>query len=80
MKNVDGIAIDHRNVLGLNRLGNGWRGERQEYRPPPSAHRTLLDDPPARYRGAFVSTGQRTHKGMPEKITDAGRQALEGHR
>jgi len=29
MKNVDGIAINHRNVLGIDWLGNGWGGKRQ---------------------------------------------------
>jgi hypothetical protein len=64
VKDIDGVAIDDVHVAGLNRLGNGWRGERQECRQPPSAHATLLRlrCRPARYRGALVSTAQWTHK------------------
>jgi hypothetical protein len=80
VKDVDGVAIDDVHVAGLNRLGNGWRGERQEYRPSPPAHRTLLGARPARYRGALVSTAQWTYNGMPnQELHAAAGAAITGN-
>src|SRR5262249_15598129 len=46
-----GIAVARR----IERIGRGWRGERQQEREhQPSAHRTLPGARPARYRCALV--------------------------
>src|SRR6516225_3472194 len=66
MVHSDSIAIDHRNVRGIDRLSSGWRGERQEYSQPPSAHRTLLGP-----RRAIVARSSAQRNDLGARIAGA---------